>query len=212
MKQNYTQKLFWKRWPYKAIIQITPARKSVYTHQSWRMSDEEREARAKDLLSVTKWCKSRFPDAGIRREGNLSVFLDTETELQELVENWGDRVIATWQPQSSDALDLLKTHTYDVVRAKPWYGRFPIRARINYTDDFRIKAVDNLRSAMESMDNSDWYCAGLLYKIIKNEKLPRTYGWGQPLHLYLASQDDAAILRLQLGDYIVRFERIRAPD
>ena len=49
-------------------------------------------------------------------------------------------------------------------------------------------------------------------KIIKNDIQPRTYGWGQPLHLYLASSDDAAMLRLQCGDYIERFERIRPPE
>jgi len=212
MKQNYTQKLFWKRWPYKVIIAITPARKTTYMNHSFRMTDEERQERFKDINMISKWCKARFPEAGLRREGNLSVFLDTEQQMNDVVESWKDRVIATWSPESESALDLLKTHTYDVVRARPWYGKFPIRARINYDDNFRLKAVDNFRSAVLSLDNSNWFCAGLLKKLIYSEALPRTYGWGQPLHLYLTSQDDAAMLRLQLGDYITRFERIRAPD
>jgi hypothetical protein len=148
----------------------------------------------------------------LRSESHLSVFLSTEEELNALIGYFGEKILEVWKPVSGTARELMVNHEYDVIRNRPWYGRFPIRARIKYNNDFRVKAVDNFKMAVNSFDVNDWHCAGLLKKIIDNDILPKTYGWGQPLHLYLASADDAAMLRLQCGDYIERFERIRPPE
>lgn len=210
MKTHNTQKLFWKKWPYKAIIEITPARGS----HGWGRVNNPENLRLRNLSinQAKSWCLKMFEDVGLRSESNLSVFLSTEDELDALVAYFGDKVLETWRPVSTSAKDIMLSHEYDVVRDRPWYGRFPIRARIHYNTDFRIKAVDNFKDAVKSLDPKDWYCAGLLKDIIVKPTLPRTYGWGQPLHLYLASADDAAMLRLQCGDYIERFERIRPPE
>lgn len=210
MKTHNTQKLFWKKWPYKAIVEITPTRGS----HGWGRTNNTENLRLRSISinQAKSWCLKSFEDVGLRSESNLSVFLSTEEELNALVAYFGDRVLETWRPISTSAKDLMLNHEYDVVRDRPWYGRFPIRARISYNNDFRVKAIDNFKTAVNALDPNDWYCAGLLMKIIKNDVLPRTFGWGQPLHLYLASPDDAAMLRLQCGDYIERFERIRPPE
>jgi hypothetical protein len=62
------------------------------------------------------------------------------------------------------------------------------------------------------MDSDAWHAAGLLKDLIVRDELPKIYGWGQPLHLYLADADDAAMLRLTCGDSIERFERVRKPS
>lgn len=209
MKTHNTQKLFWKKWPCKAIIEITPKRGA----NGWgRVNNTETlRQRSISINQAKSWCLKTFEDVGLRSESNLSVFLSSEDELETLIAYFGDRVIETWKPVSTSAKDMMLSHEYDVVRDRPWYGRFPIRARIKYNNDFRVKAIDNFKSAINALDSNDWYCAGLLMQIIKEDTLPRTFGWGQPLHLYLASADDAAMLRLQCGDYIERFERIRPP-
>jgi hypothetical protein len=211
MKTHNTQKLFWKKWPYKAIVEITPARGS---HNGWGRANnsETLKLRSRSVNQAKAWCSKTFEDVGLRSESNLSVFLSTEEELNSLIAYFGDKVLETWSPVNISAKDLMLNYEYDVIRSRPWYGRFSIRARIKYNNDFRVKAVDNFKSAVNALDPDDWYCAGLLMKIIKNDIQPRTYGWGQPLHLYLASSDDAAMLRLQCGDYIERFERIRPPE
>jgi hypothetical protein len=208
MKEHNTQKLFWKQWPYKAIVEIRPSPTSKFT--GWRISKTNTD-RQQDFELVERWCKARFPNAGIRKETHLSLFLSSETELDELLDHFGHRVLEVWKPKNALAKDMLLAHEYDVVRAKPWYNKYAIRARIAYNSEFRTKYLQTFREAVISLGDENWHAAGQLLDIIKQSKAER-YGWGQPLYLYLASAEDAAMLRLQCGDIIERFERIRKPE
>jgi hypothetical protein len=209
MKIRNTQRLFWKRWPIKAIIQITAPRQ---VSGGWRVTREVSLERQQEFARVERWCKTHFPDAGIRKETHLSLFLENEAQLEELLDYYGHKIIEVWKPSSETAKDLLLSHTYDIIRAKPWYGKFPIRARISYNNDFRANGLLAFKEAVNAMDPESWHAAGLLKELIVKEELPRLYGWGQPLHLYLADADDAAMLRLMCGDTIERFERVRKPQ
>lgn len=207
MKRYYTQKLFWKRWLYKATLQVFPTREYV---NSWQLSKESANGRNDDVKSIKKWCNSTFEDCGIRREINLSIFLTSESDVNTLVDYWGHRVLAIWQPENDNAKDILLGHAYDVVRSKPWYGKFSIRARIPCTKEFTSNAAPILKAAVNNIEG-DWWAAGLLKSTIDSGISPKIYGWGQPLYLYLADNEDAAMLRLHVGNYIERFERIRSP-
>lgn len=208
MKVHNTQRLFWKQWPYKAIVEIRPNIRQI----NWRRtSQEERRERQQDFELVERWCKARFPEAGIRKESHLSIFLASQEELDTLIDHFGHRILEVWKPASDSAKEMLLAHSYDIVRAKPWYNKYPIRARILYNNDLRNHHLPTLKQAVSSIDDGDWYAAGLLNELLVNKELPKVYGWGQPLHLYLASADDAAMLRLTCGDSIERFERVRKP-
>ena len=207
MKEHSTQKLFWKKWPYKAIIKISATRSG---HSGYSFSRRNNVERVEEFARLKEWFKNHIPDAGIRCETNLSVFLSTEQELAEVLDNWGHKVLEVWKPESDSAKELLVEHEYDVVRDRPWYGKYPIRARIPYTADFRSKHIQSFREAVLSLGEGNWHAAGQLLDIIAKSNVSR-YGWGQPLHLYLTSAEDAAMLRLLCGDYIERFERVRKP-
>lgn len=208
MKVHNTQRLFWKQWPYKAIVEVRPNIKEI----NWRRStNEERAQRHADFALIERWCKARFPNAGIRKESHLSIFLSTQEELDNLIDHYGHRILEIWKPASDNAKEILLAHSYDVVRAKPWYNKFPIRARILYNNEFRNQLLPSFKQAVSSIGEENWFAAGLLKTLIEKEELPNHYGWGQPLHLYLASADDAAMLRLMCGESIDRFERIRKP-
>lgn len=205
MKVNHTQKLFWKKWPYKAIIKIENGRSHTGSYYTRKNSWE----RVEEFSRVKSWCLNRFPDAGIRCETNLSVFLATEDELNSLLDHYGHKVLAVWKPQSETAKDLLTDHEFDVVRDRLWYGKYPIRARIPFNNKLVEKGIDSIKTALPSL--SEWHCAGALNDMLSKDRKSR-YGWGQPLYLYLNDADDAAMLRLMCGDYIERFERIRKPN
>lgn len=208
MKEHSTQKLFWKKWPFKAIIKISTPRSGHYGAYSYsRRNNSERQA---EFARLKAWFKNHLPDVGIRCETHFSVFLATEAELAEVMDAWGHNVLEVWKPESDSAKDLLIEHEYDVIRDRLWYGKYPIRARISYTDEFRTKHVQTFCEAVRSLGDENWHAAGQLRELIDYAKIDR-FGWGQPLHLYLASAEDAAMLRLQCGDYIQRFERIRKP-
>lgn len=209
MKEHSTQKLFWKKWPYKAIIGVAPAGPATYGG-NFSYSRRNNPERVSEFARLKEWFKNHLPEAGIRCETNLSVFLSTEAELAEVLDIFGHKVTEVWKPASESAKDLLIEHEFDVVRDRLWYGKYPIRARIAYSSEFRTKHVPAFREAVLSLGNGNWHAAGQLLDIITKSKADR-YGWGQPLHLYLASAEDAAMLRLQCGDYIERFERIRKP-
>ena len=208
MKEHSTQKLFWKKWPFKAIIKISAGRSGHSGGYSFsRRNSSERQ---EEFAKLKKWFKKHLPDVGIRCETHFSVFLATEAELAEVLDAWGHKVLEVWKPESESAKELLIEHEYDVVRDRLWYGKYPIRARISYTDEFRTRHAPAFREAVKSLGNETWHAAGQLKELIDNAELLR-FGWGQPLYLYLVSAEDAAMLRLQCGDYIQRFERIRKP-
>jgi hypothetical protein len=209
MKEHSTQKLFWKKWPYKAIIGVASAGPVTYGG-NFSYSRRNNPERVSEFARLKEWFKNYLPEAGVRCETNLSVFLSTEAELTEVLDTFGHKVTEIWKPASDSARDLLVEHEFDVVRDRLWYGKYPIRARIAYSSEFRIKHIPAFREAVLSLGEGNWHAAGQLLDIIIKSKADR-YGWGQPLHLYLASAEDAAMLRLQCGDYIERFERIRKP-
>ena len=208
MKVRNTQKLFWKQWPYKAVVEIRP---SIRMSEWRRTTHEERKQRQQDFEIIERWCKSRFPEAGIRKESHLSIFLSSQEELDTLIDHFGHRILEVWKPINDTAKEMLLAHSYDIVRAKPWYNKYPIRARISYNTEFRTQHLPAFKQAVSSISDGDWFAAGLLKELIEKDEIPRVYGWGQPLHLYLASADDAAMLRLTCGDSIDRFERVRKP-
>jgi len=207
MKEHLTQRLFWKKWPFKAIIQIQTNRGSY----DWRLTKLQAQARRSEFVVLKEWTASHFPNSGTRCETNFSVFLHTEEELNELLDYYGHKVIDVWKPESQSTMDTLLEHTFDVVRAKPWYGQYPIRARIPFTTEFRTEGFKTLQTSLESIAKDAWHCNGMLKDMMIRVNPPRLYSWGQPLHLYLSSNDDAAMLRLLCGHLIERFERIRAP-
>lgn len=207
MKVNRTQRLFWKKWPYKVILKVETPNSTPGAFGSWtRRRDTGRMIAMRNLKS---WVLERYPNAGVRCETHVSVFLATEEEFQSLLDSYGHKALEVWKPESESAKDLLVSHEFDVVRSRPWYGKYPIRARIPFNLDFKNKGVALLRDALHQVN--EWHCQGILEHMISGENTS-AYGWGQPLHLYLADADDAAILRLMCGDYIERFERVRNPN
>lgn len=210
MKEHRTQRLFWKKWPYKVILEVESSKSTngnIGSSYSWtRRRDSARRMAMENLKS---WVLERFPNAGVRCETNVSVFLGTEEEFQSLLDSYGHKALEVWKPESASAKNLLIEHEFDVVRERPWYGKYPIRARIPFNDAFRSRGIESVQNVLPSLD--EWHCAGVLYDMLTNRKTT-AYGWGQPLHLYLSNADDAAMLRLMCGDYIERFERVRSPN
>jgi len=201
-----TQKLFWKHWPIKIVI---AGFKNVTSGKSYFLSTEERQERIRAMNEIIKAVKKEVPSAGVRREGNVSVFVANEQELAQIQELYEHKIVEVWRPKNNKAKQLLFEHTADVVRERPWYGRFNLRARILYTS--KLKAdIENFKAAVNALDKNSWHAAGLLMEILKSTRQGSNH-WGQPLYLYLASSEDAALLKLQCGTIIDRFERIRAP-
>lgn len=201
-----TQKLFWKQWPIKIVI---GSEKNSTMTKSYFLGREERLEKMRAMGEVIKVVKKEVPTAGVRRESNISVFVANEQELAQVLELYGHRTIEVWKPKSDKAKQLLFEHTADVVRERPWYGRFNMRARILYTSQLKAN-IENFKAAVNSLDQDSWHAAGLLMNILKSTMQGSNH-WGQPLYLYLASNEDAVLLKLQCGTIIDRFERIRAP-
>lgn len=204
-----TQKLFWKQWPIKAII--SNGKNSTGSGKSYFLSRDERHQRMKNMADVVNIVKRELPNAGIRREGNVSVFVNNEAELAQLVDLFGSRICEVWKPKNETASKLLFEHTADVIRDRPWYGRFTMRARILFTPHFKTNEALNFKAAVNSLEEEKWHAAGLLKDVISSNRYQTHGAWGQPMYLYLSDSEDAALLKLQCGTVIERFERIRPP-
>jgi len=212
-----TQKLFWKQWPIKIVIRANVSRSHANLNvarfelkKPYFLDLEDRQKKLREVGEIIKVVKKEVPAAGVRREGNVSVFVSTEKELEKILGLYSHRIVEVWKPKNDKAKRLLFEHTADVVRERPWYGRFKIRARILYTSHLKNE-IENFKAAVNSLEQNSWHAAGLLMNILKSVNSINSYAWGQPLYLYLSSNDDAALLKLQCGTVIERFERIRAP-
>jgi len=208
MKKCVSQRLFWKKWPYKIILGKDSDRRPVWKNRFVKNSDDETYAWKSQFM---RWFKKHHPDSGLRNEVRISVFLKTKEEVDSIVDTWNNLILEVWEPENEQALALMENHVFDVIRKDPWYKKFPVRARILYTQDFRLNGLDAMRNAVDQMDADTWYAGGQLKLLLSATASRHIYPVGQPFYLYLSSNEDAIMLKLQVGDWIDRFERQRKP-
>jgi hypothetical protein len=211
MKNCVTQRLFWKQWPYKIVLGDEKD-SSRWEYKLYRYTKNVDADTYAWKSTFRRWFKKTFPGGGIRNEMNISVFLKTKEEVDLVIETWPKMVLELWAPESAEALVLMQDHVYDVVRENPWYNKFPIRARILWTTEFRHQGLELIKSAVSQMDPDLWHAGGQLKALLSNSttvKIP--FACGQPYYLYLFDNDDAIMLKLQAGDWVERFERQRKP-
>ncbi len=177
-----------------------------------RVRWEDAAANALSRSKFRQWFKKHHPDCGIRCESNISVFLSTREEVEHVLDTWKKYVEEIWEPADESSLSEMKDHVYDVVRDSYWYKKFPIRARVLYTPEFRLNGLPMLRDALSSIDADSWTAKGLLMDLIGEPTGRIPWACGQPVYLYLLENEDAIMLKLQAGDWIDRFERIRKPQ
>lgn len=212
MKRSITHRLFWKKWPYKVLLRAPSDRPRYSSHL---MNPVPFTDFAEDALSRSKfrqWFKKHHPDCGIRCETGISVFLSTRDELEHVIDTWKKYVKEVWEPADQESLTAMKDHVYDVVRDSYWYKRFPVRARILYTPEFRLNGLSLIRDALSSIPSENWLARGLLEDLLAEPSGRVPWACGQPVYLYLLENEDAIMLKLQAGDWIDRFERIRKPQ
>ncbi|MDB2315568.1 hypothetical protein N9V27_01180 [bacterium] len=211
-----TQRLFYKKWPYKVLIKVDHAENrkradgiELLTAYSPRMT-KDREETYQFKSKFKRWFKRHIPNGGIRCERTISLFLCTQKEVDFIIDTWKHNIEEVYAPESEEAMTLLQDNVYDIVREHDWYRKYPVRARILYTREFASNGRQALEESLKQIEQDDWHCQGTLMSALESGgNLP--YACGQPYYLYLKSNDDAVILRLTCGDYIERFERIRKP-
>lgn len=216
MIHKVTQRLFWKRWPFKVLMKFPydEDRTRIVTNERrtmtrWASNDNLENLRVKSQFR--QWFKKHHPEGGIRSESGISVFLNTREEVDNVVDAWKKYVSEIWAPSNQTSLSLMQNHVHDVVRSSFWYKRFPIRARILYTEEFRHSGLPILRDALSGIEDDHWSAKGLLMDLINEPTGRIPWSWGQPVYLYLLDNEDAIMLKLQAGDWIDRFERVRSP-
>lgn len=209
--EKLTQRLFWKKWPYKVILgdEVPPVGKKYHTMQFASRTVKEDQTHAIGCNFV-RWFKKNYPDYAMRREYRISVFLDSREQVDHVIDNWRKHVIEVWSPANVNVIKMMKDHIHDVIRESPWYKQFSIRARIPYTHDVRDRGAEEIRQAVQQIEHS-WHAAGTLGRIIHFPDAPLLYSYGQPMYLYLSDNEDAVMLKLQLNEWIDRFERQRPP-
>lgn len=215
IKEKLTQRLFWKKWPYKVILGENTSKGSMGTLLSslkFQTQPTLKQDQAHYALGsgFTRWFKSHYPDYSMRKEYRISVFLATREQVDHIIDNWGKHVLEVWSPANATAVQLMQDHIHDIIRERPWYNKFSIRARILYTHDLRTRGIDDLRQAVKQVEHG-WHAGGVLQKILSDPTTKIPYSYGQPMYLYLKDNDDAIMLRLQLNEWIDRFERQRPP-
>jgi hypothetical protein len=215
IREKLTQRLFWKKWPYKVILgnDTFKASKAAALHSlKFPPQPTLKEDQAYYSLGsgFTRWFKNHYPDYSMRKEYKISVFLDTREQVDHIIDNWGKHVLEVWAPANPNAVQLMKDHIHDIIRERPWYNEFSIRARIPYTHELRTRGIDDLRQAVKQVERG-WHAGGVLHRILNDSTARIPYSYGQPMYLYLKDNEDAIMLRLQLNEWIDRFERQRPP-
>lgn len=218
-----TQRLFWKKWPYKLVLGEHSKRRSVLNPMTNRYLARDNENYVWSM-QFYRWFKLNYSDCRIRRENHFSVFVSTEQQVKEIIDSWNKYVLEVWAPTNQTALALMHNHINDVVRAKPWHGEYSIRLVIPYTKELKAQGIDQIAHALVHIEREKWHVSGLFERILdshfdsasgavasarQQRHLP--YPYGQTFYLYLKDSDDALMLKLQLSEWIERIERQRNP-
>jgi hypothetical protein len=221
LQRKITEKPFWSKWPYKLVLRVIATESdSSYKPYDWDNDPisqaivgswiKERTLNRGVALTITATVLQQIQDDidfGRRLEGSkLSLFFHEKSQAEKYARKFKDIAIELWSPASQEIeQEMLDNKTTIIYKKNYWYKQFPIRARILCTKELRNKGMDDIRTALNNLE--EWKLVGQLNDMLFHNK--NYFSIGQPYYIYMGSDEDAAMFRLLCDHWIDRFERIK---
>jgi hypothetical protein len=185
MERYYTCKLFYKRFPYRILINRSINRKKPDYQTGYTVE------------SATEFLKTHNIDHRMynRVSGksritiNSSIFLKTRNDFDVCLDKWRENVKSITAPYKEEHVQLLSGNTEIVIREKLLYNRF------RYAVTFKASMYDDERTEFEN-----WLKSTFQQDSSNQSSTKYMLGW-QP-RLYLNNDADLVLTKLTYSEHI----------
>ena len=189
MQFETTTKLFYGKFPYKAVME----------KESFDL-DEYYANMRKMIQWLRKIPKS---EQQMRHARSIQLFFKKRKDLEYVVNNYGKWVSKVFEPYNKKHYEHLMQNKDSITRKKLFWDRYPYKITFGAHTDMQ-KSIDWFSSFFTEKDPTRFRYGSTLSQLFKEKERWRSY-WCNPV-LYLTEHDDVMLCKLALNHHIIKIE------
>tara|TARA_B100001057_G_scaffold164305_1_gene164898 strand:+ start:456 stop:1067 length:612 start_codon:yes stop_codon:yes gene_type:complete len=189
MQFETTTKLFYGKFPYKAVME----KESFDLDQYYN-----------NMRKMIEWLKTlkKF-DYQMRHSRDIQLFFRKRKELEYVANNYGKWVSKVFEPLNKKHYEYLMKNRDTVTRNRLFWNRYPYKITFGCHTEID-KAVNWFENFFTDKDPLRYRFGSSLSQLIREKERWRSY-WCNPV-LYLTEHDDVMLCKLALNSHIVKIE------
>ncbi len=189
MQFETTTKLFYSKFPYKAVLVNEGFNADQYYG---------------DMRKMIEWLRSLSKeDQQMRHARTIQLFFKKRKDLEHVVNKYGKWVTQVYEPLNKKHYEYLMQNRDTITRNKLFWNRYPYKITFGCHTDID-KAVNWFENFFSEKDPRRFRFGSSLHQLIKEKERWRSY-WCNPV-LYLTEHDDVMLCKLALSGHITKIE------
>ena len=189
MQFETTTKLFYGKFPYKAVME----------KESFDIDEYY-----SNMREMIQWLRT-LPksDQQMRHARSIQLFFKKRKDLEYAVNKYGKWVSKVFEPYNKKHYEYLMQNKDVITRNKLFWNRYSYKITFGCHTDID-KAVVWFENFFTEKDPQRYRFGSSLHQLIKEKERWRSY-WCNPV-LYLTEHDDVMLCKLALNQHIIKIE------
>ncbi|OUV98701.1 MAG: hypothetical protein CBD16_09720 [Betaproteobacteria bacterium TMED156] len=189
MRFETTTKLFYSKFPYKAIIE----------HRGFN-SDDYYDS----MTTMLRWLKKLSKDDyQMRHARSIQLFFKKRKDLEYVMNNYSKWVTEIHEPFNKKHYEHLKETKDCITRNRLFWNKYKYKITFSCHSDLS-KIIHWFGHFFTDKDTDRYRYGSSLHKMIREKDQWKTY-WCNPV-LYLTNHDDVMLCKLALDNHIMKIE------
>ena len=189
MRFETTTKLFYSKFPYKAIIE----------HRGFN-SDDYYDS----MTAMLRWLKKLSKhDYQMRHARSIQLFFKKRKDLEYVMNNYSKWVTEIHEPFNKKHYEHLKETKDCITRNRLFWNKYKYKITFSCHSDLS-KIIHWFGHFFTDKDTDRYRYGSSLHKMIREKDQWKTY-WCNPV-LYLTNHDDVMLCKLALDNHIMKIE------
>ena len=189
MRFETTTKLFYSKFPYKAIIE----------HRGFN-SDDYYDS----MTAMLRWLKKLSKDDyQMRHARSIQLFFKKRKDLEYVMNNYSKWVTEIHEPFNKKHYEHLKETKDCITRNRLFWNKYKYKITFSCHSDLS-KIIHWFGHFFTDKDTDRYRYGSSLHKMIREKDQWKTY-WCNPV-LYLTNHDDVMLCKLALDNHIMKIE------
>lgn len=189
MRFETTTRLFYSKFPYKAVLVNEGFDIDKYYG---------------DMRKMIQWLrKIKKSEYQMRRARTIQLFFKKRKDLEYAINHYGEWVQQVFEPYNKKHYEYLMNNKDCVTRNRLFWNRYSYKITLGTHNNVQ-KAIGWFENFFTERDPSRFRFGASLNQLINEKEAWRSY-WCNPV-LYLANHDDVMLCKLALSDHIFKIE------
>tara|TARA_B100000989_G_scaffold143392_1_gene106851 strand:- start:3642 stop:4247 length:606 start_codon:yes stop_codon:yes gene_type:complete len=189
MQFETTTKLFYGKFPYKAVL----------VNEGFDM-----DRYYGDMRAMIEWLrKMKKSEYQMRHARTIQIFFKKRKDLEHVANTYGKWVKQVFEPFNKKHYEHLMQNKDCITRNRLFWNRYPYKITFGAHTDMQ-KSIDWFSNFFTEKDPNRFRYGSTLSQLLKEKERWRSY-WCNPV-LYLTEHDDVMLCKLALNHHIVKIE------